>query len=302
MTHSYKEALLIEDDVGWQAILNRELRKAKYIIDPAFSKDEALFKIAKGIEEYALIVLDPCLDKSLGSLSGMIILDEIKNSSFSPPVIMISGYENFKELKKKLIRFRTIIDCYFEKGNFDTHGFRTTLLNLENNNFIELAKILEGVKSAKTNKEKQESLENISEKLLETIPFFKCCERNKRTATSELDRIFKIAGAKEKFFQEWGAYLVVEAKNWSEPIDSKVISEFALKLKNAKCKVGIIFTKSGITGNVGFNGRGQIRNVYQELDITILTVSLRDLENIITSKKNLQELLEEKYRDVCFSA
>lgn len=42
---------------------------------------------------------------------------------------------------------------------------------------------------------------------------------------------------------------LVECKNWSEPVDSATVNEFAAKIRHRGCTLGILVAANGVTGN-----------------------------------------------------
>jgi CheY-like chemotaxis protein/Holliday junction resolvase-like predicted endonuclease len=295
-----KQVLIIQDDKCWHGILGRILRNYGYSVTAVFDRHDALYEIDK--YDFGLIILDPTLDSQVGAIvSGEIILFEIEKKYPSCPVFILSGYDKFEELKDKFGNYK-FIAAFIKKTEFCPKDFEIFLKYHETLCLSNLVNYFDKIIKAKTNKEKKNSLENFAEILFETLPGFKCYQKNIKTSTGEIDLIFSIDHKASKLFKDWGQYIAIECKNWTEKIDTQVVSHFAQKLRNAKIKVGIILAKSGITGDSSKDAMGQIRNIFQQENISIITFDLSDLEKIVQNIINLDDSLEERYQEIRFLA
>ncbi|MFH0822400.1 MAG: hypothetical protein V2B18_06580 [Pseudomonadota bacterium] len=79
----------------------------------------------------------------------------------------------------------------------------------------EYASALAETKRAQSNDEKKRSLEGLAKLLFEGIPFLTLRYSNLRTASAEIDLVFRYCGFKEMtVFDELGGYFLVEYWNW----------------------------------------------------------------------------------------
>ncbi|HYL65624.1 MAG TPA: hypothetical protein VEU72_00560 [Nitrosopumilaceae archaeon] len=87
----------------------------------------------------------------------------------------------------------------------------------------------------------------------------------------------------------------IECKNWSTPVAGIDLSWFAGKLRNKALRFGIVFARSGITGNEseGRDGYGAIQQILHD-GCQMIVITGEDLENI-TDTDQIVELLKQKF-------
>ena len=88
--------------------------------------------------------------------------------------------------------------------------------------------------------------------------------------------------------------LVVECKNWDEPVDSSHVAWFDWKLRLGGTTLGILVAAEGITGDSGRNS--QAWTIVQAANMDgrrILVVSLDDIA-ALESRSDLRDLLIDK--------
>lgn len=165
----------------------------------------------------------------------------------------------------------------------------------------EYKSILVAVKEAVTADEKKKTLENLSEYVFNSTTIFEIVDADRRTNTAEIDRIASIKAIPATFVQEWGSYLIIECKNWEIPVGSKEISRLGDNIDKAGCKVGVLFSKKGVTGrsNNDRDAVREIRSQYERYRRIIIVFSEKDL-NEIAEGKNFLTMMEKKYRDLRF--
>lgn len=86
--------------------------------------------------------------------------------------------------------------------------------------------------------------------LLNQTVDFKVVERNLRSLTDELDIVVQVQKPSDRCWQLEGApFILVEAKNWADPVGQEVVSVFHTKLatKRQMVRIGILFTTSRFT-------------------------------------------------------
>jgi len=150
-------------------------------------------------------------------------------------------------------------------------------------NFLNL---VEAVEHGKTNTEKGRSLEELARFMLSGIPPLNCKHTNLRTRSSEIDLVIEYSGIEQRIplFEELGRYCLVECKNWSNPVGVGPVRDFIGKLEKSKTRLGLIFSKSGITGAHG--GADALREILSLFDRTgayILVFSLEEIRSITDS-------------------
>lgn len=118
-----------------------------------------------------------------------------------------------------------------------------------------------------------------------------------RTATGQIDHLVEKRGITGMFLDEWSSSIVVECKNWEEKIGSQVIVVIAQKAKNSGSNVAIVFCRSGLTGNPGFDGLGAVRNCYSSDRIAIMVLDENDLLSLIEGQ-NFIDILRAKWFEI----
>lgn len=82
-------------------------------------------------------------------------------------------------------------------------------------------------------------------------------------------------------FEELGRYCLIECKNWSKPVGVGSVRDFMGKLDKCKIKLGIIFSKNGVTGvNSGADALREIQSRFDRDGLYILVFSLDEIKEI----------------------
>ncbi len=101
-----------------------------------------------------------------------------------------------------------------------------------------------------------------------------------------------------------GDYILAECKNWETRANGQVVREFAGRLRAAKCKTGVLVSKSGITGDPSEGDpQGATRTILKEFssDATaVLVLNETDMENLANANMTLALLLLERFERVRF--
>lgn len=165
-----------------------------------------------------------------------------------------------------------------------------------------LVKLIEAVESAKTTDEKGSSLERLSYYLLESVPSLTCKYRNLYTRSSEIDIVVEYNGLKGliPLFEELGRYCLVECKNWSKPVGAGPVRDFIGKLEKCKARIGVIFSKNGVTGEgYGLDAIREIQSKYDRDGIFLLVISLEEIKDV-KNGKDFIALLDRKSDNLRF--
>ncbi|MPM68615.1 hypothetical protein SDC9_115549 [bioreactor metagenome] len=116
----------------------------------------------------------------------------------------------------------------------------------------------------------------------------------RRTAASQIDN-FVLVTANQSYLKDWGTHFIVECKNWNDKMDKPSVSDFAMKMEHTKCRVGLVFSRKGVTGHEFTDARAQIikEGIRGKF---ILVIDEKDMEQLATGY-NLFVLLQKKYSD-----
>lgn len=117
--------------------------------------------------------------------------------------------------------------------------------------------------------------------LLSQTSDFDVVERNLRTETEELDAVVQQRATQGRVWATLGAPLIlVEAKNWKDPVPQKEVSAFRVKMDGRRggVRLGLMFGANGFTSD-GINQ--ELRFASDEL--TIVFVEPDDLDGWINS-------------------
>ncbi|NUP14137.1 MAG: hypothetical protein HOW73_49520 [Polyangiaceae bacterium] len=155
--------------------------------------------------------------------------------------------------------------------------------------------LLAAVASATTNDTKRASLEDLAAEAFSLHRSVRPKFRNLRTRSSEIDIVCELlAGTPFEFLREHGRYFLIECKNWAKPAGAKEIRDFLGKLRKCRVRVGVYFSRNGITGQE--QGTDAIREIHAAFDTDgtfILVLAEQELAGI-SKLEQVMELLEDK--------
>ena len=155
--------------------------------------------------------------------------------------------------------------------------------------------LLQAVAAAETNEQKKVSLENLAAKAFAIHPSFRCKFFNLRTTSSEIDIVCEVlSNSPFEFLRETGRYFLVECKNWAKPAGAKEIRDFLGKLRKCKVRVGVYFSRNGITGQE--HGTDALREIHSAFDADgtyILVLTEQELQ-CIPNLTSVISLVEDK--------
>jgi hypothetical protein len=158
-----------------------------------------------------------------------------------------------------------------------------------------LSDLLAAVAAASTNDEKKVSLENLAAEAFALHPSIRCKYRNVRTKSSELDIVCELLpGTPFEFLRESGRYFIVECKNWAKPAGAKEIRDFLGKLRKCRIRVGVYFSRNGITGQE--HGTDALREIHSAFDTEgtyVLVLTGQEIETLARLEA-VVDLLEDK--------
>jgi hypothetical protein len=126
--------------------------------------------------------------------------------------------------------------------------------------------------------------------LLSQVDDFDVVERNLRTDTEELDAVVQQRATQGRVWSGLGAPLIlVEAKNWKEPVTQKEASAFRVKLEGRRgvVRLGLMFGATGFTSDALDQ---ELRFASDEL--TIAFVRPEELDEWIRAEDGGDEFIE----------
>jgi hypothetical protein len=140
-------------------------------------------------------------------------------------------------------------------------------------------------------------LEFLADYLMSCMPGCRT-KRRTRTGSTDYDVVCSMEGLEADFRSELGRYFVCECKDWAAPADFTTMAKFCRVLDSFKARFGILFSKSGISGDLHTTdaAREQLK-VFQDRGIVVVVLSLADLQSVAAGK-NLISLLRTRYEAV----
>lgn len=148
------------------------------------------------------------------------------------------------------------------------------------------------VREAESNHEKKESLESLSDLLFESITVTAVKEKNFRGKTNEIDLVIENTGGNGfSLFDDYGQYVLVECKNWADPVSAKEIRDFAGKMEYTGVQLGILFARHGITGEN--TDADRLVEKFAQNGQYIVVIDGKDLERI-GNGKSFYQIIEER--------
>jgi hypothetical protein len=145
---------------------------------------------------------------------------------------------------------------------------------------------------------KGKALENMARLLLESCTGL-TVETRVNTASGEIDLLVHNQNRTHPFLSTLGEYFICECKNWEKKAGVQLIQTFVHRIKTFDCKLGLYFSKRGITGNIAANAKKEIHDLYRDEKRFLVVLTLDDLDSIGQGKDFL-EMLEEKTRNIWF--
>lgn len=143
-------------------------------------------------------------------------------------------------------------------------------------------------------------LEDFSEALFNSLNGFVVRYKRAKAKVSKRDPEHDydlIIQNSSKLFDEFGNYIIVECKNWNDPVGYQEIAKFLHKLHSRKCTTGILVATSGVVYDE-FNPT--LKRTFDQDGITVIVIDKSDIENILNKSINLASLLRKKYEGVRF--
>jgi len=111
----------------------------------------------------------------------------------------------------------------------------------------------------------------------------KCKYYNLQTRSSEIDIVIEYDCSKGyiPLFEEQGRFSLIECKNWSKPVGVSPVRDFMGKLDKCKARLGVIFSKNGVTGvDAGADALREIQSRFDRDGVFVLVFFLEDIRNI----------------------
>lgn len=167
-----------------------------------------------------------------------------------------------------------------------------------------LIELIEAVELADTNNNKGKSLEDLAKFLFDATPSLSCKYANLLTRSSEIDLVIEYDASVGRLpiFEELGRYCLVECKNWSKPVGVGPVRDFMGKLDKCRVRLGIIFSKNGVTGvDSGADALREIQSRFDRDGVSLIVFSLEDLKGI-DDGEDFYSALDKKADNLRFDA
>ncbi|MGP1386224.1 MAG: hypothetical protein ACTS2F_21875 [Thainema sp.] len=154
--------------------------------------------------------------------------------------------------------------------------------------------------AAQTNGEKGNTYEDLACAALALIPGLSIKHRRLLTTTSEIDLLVEYTRKPSyPMFEETGRYVLVECKNWAKPAGAKELRDFFGKLADSRTKLGLYFSRNGVTGEKDRDAIGTIKAKYHQDGVVVVVITFDDLRAVAQGEDFLQ-LIDRRYDEVRF--
>jgi hypothetical protein len=176
-----------------------------------------------------------------------------------------------------------------------------------------LNQLIANLQADKSTKKKGNSLEFLASYLSITLPGVAIQPNVKSfeqggTFEHEIDLVVTQYGTLSTYLLEaMGRHFLIECKNWNRRVGVAELNHFVAKIRFHRCKCGVIFSKSGLTGERALKRRGpqfarltQLRWYHQD-ECTLIVVNERDLNQVADGSLTFAQLLLRGYESVKFS-
>jgi AAA+ ATPase superfamily predicted ATPase len=146
--------------------------------------------------------------------------------------------------------------------------------------------------------EKGKAIEEMAAYLFTSYKHYFDVRQQVQSRTSQLDIHLWFKPGDDPLLRKFGEEIIVECKNWQNPVGKPEINDLAGDMVNRKCKTGILISRKGITGKDFKDANGQrLVWFHSEFNLIILVLSFEDMKKI-EAGKNLIVLLKEKYQEL----
>jgi len=281
--------LIIDDDDLFVRTLQTLLGEEGYSVDVAVDRAGAMAKLADE-SAYSVVLLDQKLRGATGPDSGLDLLGEVGRVAPQSRTIVVTGFATDAAIQRA-----------FDLGAYDyleKNQLLSTMLRVKVRNAAEgfrarevgrlsaekreqaLQRCWRAVTSEKDPHRKGAQLEELMSLLFESVPGFTDVQRNRRNELEEIDIIFRNE-SEDPLWREEGAYIIVECKHWTRPVDAREVREFAGKLarRHGRVRPGFFVSMSDFTA--GF--REETRRL-NETDRLIVLIGRQQLEQLVRSE------------------
>ncbi len=157
--------------------------------------------------------------------------------------------------------------------------------------------LLAAVDAAQTNNEKGDAFESLCTYLFTQLQGVSVEGRDSLMTSEELDIVLWNAQTEEvlKCFEYT---IIIECKNWTNPVGAPALDNFISKLRRRNMKTGIFIAANGVTGDFlnSNNGCGAIDIIRTALaeGIRVIVINRDDLNNI-TTLDDFRSLIKKRY-------
>jgi len=156
--------------------------------------------------------------------------------------------------------------------------------------------LLTAVAQAQTTPEKGDTFENLVAYLIAQIEGLEIVSRDARGKADEVDLVIYNDHTNIHFFGPWDWTILVECKNWQEPVGAQEIDSLLAKLRARGLKHAFLIVRKGISGDEYHDAVLKILTIRSE-GFRILVFSLADLQ-AVTSPAAFCELVKQKFCDL----
>jgi len=216
---------------------------------------------------------------------------------------MIDDFKNkgllFQDEKENYIFFNGYFEEFVREWDIEATGPAagpTEPVDFDKENFSERLQTVKNIST--TPGEKGNALEKFVADLFRAYKTYFEVRKQVRSRTSALDIHLWFKPGDDPQLKKLGEEIIVECKNWQNPVGKPEINDLAGDMVSRKCKTGILVSREGITGHSLKDAEGQrVIWFHSENNLIILVITLKDLESI-GKGKNLVDLLKDKYSEL----
>lgn len=149
---------------------------------------------------------------------------------------------------------------------------------------------------ANTNDEKGDRFEVLVAYLLRTLGGYES-RGQVQTLDGENDLLLRDVSDRPSVL---GEYVLVECKNWADPVGAPALKKFAQDVRSASCHSGIFVARSGITGTDHRDARYAVRKSYHRDGVVIMVLDDRDVQRVLMREVDLPDFLRSRYEQIRF--
>ncbi len=294
---TFGSILVVDDDLVFLDTYSESLSEDGYSVKTASSREQALGQLDSG--DWDVVLLDQKLLGPGGPDGGIELIEEVKSRCPEAEPIIITAYATPESIERA---FSAGVYDYLEKRGQFFHLLRMKVRNAvdsvreralgslrDEESECRLRGLWEALSTESDPNRKGLVLEELMTLMLRSIPGFRVGKPRRRSQDEEIDIVVR---NESEEWQKESMLILVECKNWSEPVGPVEYDRFYRKLERRfrRANLGFFVAVAGFTK--GFRATRRIDSTSEVLVVCIGPDELKRLVNASARGDLLKDLHE----------